>query len=481
MRWGSPLDTWTCHGYSEEEARIIIAWLVHEKKRLLRQARKRVGKASEKQNLPRHARNVIQRKASKYKRPRTHSLPKSLLVSQYRDVNLLNGIFPERGQIWKSVIHRPILANPPTIKFENFSFVNNPVGTMEMLAEFVRTECLFTQARLDFLDAECLDIGPYLVLQALRQHIAAVYLGGAISVELQHVIDAVGLRAALQMAPFKQVKDQTEVWPFRLRQRRPSNSSMSVARQLEPQTKESVADEFIVAVDKWLSVVAQQELTLDGRRLVQKMVGEALDNAERHSQPNSNDGEWAMTGYLVKRGDAQTKDFRIHMAMLSVGATIEESILSGPPDMLKRMNSYVARHRSRSQSEEALRTVFALQDGVTKDRDAAAEGRGGTGFQDIFTFFSDLGATNSPLYRAELVIISGNTCIKLFWPYLCGVQKGGDPVAERELWFNQGNSPEFAPAPSNVFLLPCRLNGTLVSMAIPLDRTYLEATVDDSN
>lgn len=477
-RHSDPTDTWTIHGYNEQGARKIIAWLRSEKRRLLRRPRMSLGTSAEKLNVPRHARNVVQKKARRFRKERVYALPKNMLVAKYRDVPLLDGLYPNRAREWKPVHKRQFGSMIPLVMLKDFSFVKNPVGTMQMLAEVIRVEGVAVQARLDFSDRECLDIGPFLLLQEIRRHIAPVYVGGAIHVETQRVIDAVGLRTALQMKPFSNVADHDGIWPFRLRQRRPANSSRSSNLQLEPQKKEAVADEFIAKVDEWLGVAASQKLTLEGRRLVQKMMGEALDNAERHSQLDSVDGDWAMTGYLVQRVSGAEKLFRIHLAMLSVGTTIAESIMQGPPEMLARMNEYVSRHSGKRFSEEVLRTVFALQDGVTKDKNAAAEGRGGTGFQDIFTFFADLGAPNTHLHKAEMVIISGSTCVRLCHPYMHGFPKNGNLNTERELWFNEPNVPAEPPVAEHVFSLPNRLRGTLISMAIPLDTDYLEATAD---
>jgi len=124
-----------------------------------------------------------------------------------------------------------------------------------------------------------------------------------------------------------------------------------------------------------------------------------------------------------------------------------------------------------------LQTVFALQDGVTKDHSAAAEGRGGTGFQDILEFFADLGGSRSPDHDARLTIISGYTCVQAFGPFIQGTRKG-DAYSERQLWFNQQNDPIYPPDRAHVFALPNKLSGTLVTMVIDLDQAYLEETAN---
>ena len=146
--------------------------------------------------------------------------------------------------------------------------------------------------------------------------------------------------------------------------------------------------------------------------------------------------------------------------------------------MLARMRAYTEAHQSRYLTPEILQTIFALQDGVTKDHDAAAQGRGGTGFQDIFAFFGDLGATPTAGSKAELVIVPGKACIKVAHPYLQPTAAGGAPNVERQMWFNAANSADHPPDSGCAIPLSRRLHGTLISMSIPLDQGYLESLTD---
>ena len=288
----SRIDTWVDRGYSRDEARLLLIWIDAEKQRLLRAPRMGIGTTAEKLNVRRRVRNVLQRKLRRFKNYTPSTLPKVMLAAKFKESPLLDGILPSRKSTWIPVLKRTTPEELPQLDLTKFTFVGNPIGTMEMLSRILEMECKQAKARLNFLDSECLDVGSFLVLQAIRKHMAPVFAGGTMAVDTQQVIDAVGLRSALRMAPFKRDPKKSpvnQVWPFGLRQRR--GASHSADWQVEPQTKEIVADKFIATVDEWLSVVANEQLTRDGRRLVQKIVGEALDNAERHSRPNSDDGD----------------------------------------------------------------------------------------------------------------------------------------------------------------------------------------------
>ena len=449
----STFDRWINRGYSPEEVSAILLYLRTERRRLMKAPKQSVSPSvAEKLNLRRFVRNQVRMKMKSFYRYQPLRIPTLLMLAQRQSNEFLNGFLQGRDAIWRPIMQRRHVDPLPEIDLKNFSFVHNPGETMEKISSILKLEATELQARLNFDDERCSDIGAFLVLQAIRQHMAPVFQGGRMNVPMQKVIDAVGLRGPLQMAPFR-VEDQRDIWPFHLQQRRRSGKSQSVERHIEPQTKEIVADRFVKTVNSWLGVAARQKLSSQGRRLVLKIVGEALDNAERHSTPNSDDGDWAITGYLSKEPSSKGSLFRLYVAFLSVGSSISDSIATCPDATRIRMSAYVRQHAGRRVREEELRTVFALQDGVTKSHTAFEEGRGGTGFQDIIEFFADLGDTTSAGHEARLAIVSGTTCINLSAPYMRGMRRSG-AQSERELWFNAENSPSHPPDPKHVYSAP---------------------------
>jgi hypothetical protein len=465
---------WLRRGYSLAEIQRIFAWARSEHIRLNRFTGPANGGAAEKLNWKRFSRDKVRARLKRFYKYRPLNIPKLLLASRMQVSPLLDELLPARAAIWTSIARRQVRDILPEVTLSNFSFVHNPIGTITQLGEILKIEATELQARLNFGDHACQDIGAYLVLQAIRNHMAPVFTGGLMSTAMQKVIDAVGLRVPLNMAPFYSVRDHNDVWPFHLQLRRPGRSR-SASRFLEPQTIEIVADRFVLSVNEWLALVAHRQLTSGGRRLVLKIVGEALNNAERHSIPNSDDGDWAITGYLAReKSQVQGEVYKCYIAFLSIGSSVAESVATGPKQMLVSMEAYVSKHRGRHFDEEALQTVFALQDGVTKNHEAIAGHRGGTGFQDILDFFTSIGDATSKAHQAKLAIVSGSTCINVSDPYMKGMQKEG-VLSERELWFNKEYSQEYPPSRDHVLHLPGRLHGTLVSMVFAVDREYLEA------
>lgn len=410
---------------------------------------------------------------------------KGLLYHQFKPSKLLDGFVPDRSKVWSSLSERIRKREVQAITVDNFSFLQNPTGTANALSKIAMAEASCLAANIDFKDQHCLDIGPWLVLSVMRGDMIPVFVGGAISNGLSKVFSALQLDEAMGMtvAPFWD--KEKDIWAFPIRRRRPAGTSTSPSLQLEPQTKEKLGDELCDAIDDWLNACVSQELTGDGRHLVKVIAGETLDNAERHSNhiEHPDDGDWMVSGMMVRRNLNGNNVFLCQLAFLSIGSTIAESMLSCPPMLLEKMERYVALHKKSfpraKHAAEHLRTVFALQPGVSRDAEAIESKSGGTGFSDIMNLFSDLAAIESADCGARLAIVSGNTCIHIGYPYCRSKElKVGET---RQIWFNEENTAKVPPDQDVVISLENGLKGTLVTMSFTLEREYLERTIDAKN
>jgi hypothetical protein len=349
---------------------------------------------------------------------------------------------------------------------------------MAALQHIAELECVAPDALIHFDDEHCKDIAPFLILAEMRPDLAPIFRGGRMSPPLQKVIAAVNLDRALEMK--LGVANTRDVWAFPLKQRRIA-SGRRVVQTSEPQRKETVADEFCAALDEWLDQGddVSFELTPSGRAAFATIITELLDNAERHSQPSEGTalaGNWTCAAFMARRKEGGRSVYRCYMGFLSVGATIAESLATGPDDMLADVRRYANKHSFKGLSEEALMTVYALQDGITRIRDAAGR-RGGIGFQELLKFVRLLSDDVGIGSDAQLTVISGNTCIRLKKPYVEGVR--AEATKPRLIWFNPNNDPNAAPSPDHVFDLEQRFAGTVVGISFILDHDYLKATFDD--
>lgn len=434
----------------------------------------------------RHANDVARRYIAKSRGRSPISMTEATQRYEYKPHTLLDGLCSKRKAKFKDLAYSRSRRGFKIIDLRNMSFTHNPRETMERLAEIVERDCDSLALRVNFHDEYCLDVGPFLVLSSMWKDLQVERPGGDISEPMGKVLNALEIDQELEMlVPIGQ-RGHQDVYPVPILNRRRAGTSKSGTRFLDDQTYEKIAGRLTLAIDGWLTMTASQSLNRRGRRNVLKLVTETLNNAERHGDifENGNDGDWAVGGFMARRSADGADVFRCHLAFLSTGTTIEETIATAGEPTKSAMQTYVERHRraigSRERADGHLRTVYALQDGVTRSAAATADKRNGTGFQDILEFYSDLAGGISPDGTASLAIVSGHTCVLCNGAYMSGTKKlGGD--SERELWFNEPNDRNFPPDAANVIELgPC-LKGTLISMAFTLDLEYLERTVDSAN
>lgn len=416
-------------------------------------------------------------------KPSSEHLTPTLFTSRYAQSILLNGLVPDRRKNWVSVATRLKTRVRDEIDVTDFSFLTHPVRTMAMFAKIAEAESKALAVRVNFDDPKCTDIGPWLLLSVMRQKMAPIFTGGRMENSLSKVISELQLDTALRMQVSPLFSDEKEIWAFPVQRRREAGSSSKDNNfHLPPQKAEKVGDELCAAVNVWIDECVGQELTRSGRNLVKKIVGESLDNAERHSRPeHENDGDWMTSGFMARRQRDDGKSlFRCHLAFLSVGSSVAETVATCDPKIRQQMDNYCNMHRSSLKgmkfADEHLRTVFALQDTVTRDRTATAERRGGTGFGDVIHFFGDLAGSDGQTSDATLAVVSGRTCIHIGFPHVDNV--GPILGKPRNIWLNDENSSKVPPDQKNVFELENDFCGTLITMGFTLDPDYLERTIN---
>ena len=304
---------------------------------------------------------------------------------------------------------------------------------------------------------------------------------------VQKVLDAVGLGRDLNIT-LNGVRDHTNIWPFEIRRRRTRGTTTSATAQLQPQGREQLNDKLIELIDQWLAVASENTegvpddvewvLTGEGKSNIANMVGEILDNAERHSSPGG-DGDWTMAAFMAKREeDGRPPAMKCYLSFLSVGTSIAETIQGAPERMREFCNNYAARHSRSGTSYETLLTIAALQDGITSARDAALNKRGGTGLQDTLDFIGELGGAPRTEADVRVTIISGKSCIRLRHPILVGRP---DAKGRRVQWCNAVNDPLYPPNSDIAFDLPAHFSGTLVGVAFTLDPSIFVPEGDDGH
>jgi hypothetical protein len=411
-------------------------------------------------------------------RPRGQaSVPRFLMASKYKSSPILDKLLPERRKRWKPPLRRN-LAGLSEIVLREFSFLDQPRATLRSFKEIGKLEEDRIDALLHFDDPACLDVAPYLVLAEIWPQMARIYRGGRMEAAIQRVVDAVELRRAMGMR-LRESDDRKGIWAFPLRRRRSTGSSADPDKNLAPQRSEMVSDEFCDAFDRWVSEAGSLGLSDFGRSYIQQIIGELLNNAERHSDICGSDGSWSVAAFMLRRTENGVPVHRVNIAFLSVGATVAESLQTASAETRRDVADYIGFHSKMGVSDETLATVVALQDGVTRDASASAAGRGGVGFQDVMALLNMLGETDDPAKAPRMTIVSGHSCVVIQTPYLQGAARSDG--GQRVIWFNEANDPKNRPDVQHVFDLEDSLAGTVVTMSFVVDSEYLKAAINAEN
>jgi hypothetical protein len=458
----------------------LAPFLSNQKQRLLVPHGIGRGTTSERMNRKRFAQGQIRRWLKKKgllrtKRPLA-GLTSNVLTSRFRANAISDAMVPARRTNWKQIARRDRV--PETIEIKNFSFIDNPDETLQRLCQIIECEGRSLEAYVNFNDEQVMDIGPYLVLAEIWQGHAPVFAGGRMPIPVQRIIEAVRLRRALRMAPFPSVRAGTSsgVWALPVWRRPVAIGPTTVERALGPQSREKVTDDFCDWIDRCLGVFEiNQELTGDGRAWLANMISELLDNAERHSSLENGEGNWSVTGFMARQKSITVTNV-LSMAIVSVGRTISQSLETASQDITDRLNDYCQRHSMNGISREALRTVVALQDYVTRVKNASENSRGGIGFQEVIDFANEFGDNQTDEQKPRITVLSGDTCIQIGTPYMKGVRVL-QPRQPRELWFNPENSPLHPPSTKHVYTLRNRFPGTLISIRLNLNPQALQGSV----
>jgi hypothetical protein len=197
-----------------------------------------------------------------------------------------------------------------------------------------------------------------------------------------------------------------------------------------------------------------------------------LDNAKRHSHA-SEDGTWAIAGFMEarKRSDnSGTHAYFCHLAIISPGRTIYESLQHAPAPTKSHIAAFVNLHKptllqNRAYDEEALWTLSALQDTISR-ASPTEESINGFGMMTLVEMMNELGATRRPEEQPRLTVLSGASCLMIRPPY--NVPAKG-PNGHRVLALNAANDLKYQPDEAYVFRMPYRFPGTIVTMRFCLD------------
>jgi hypothetical protein len=441
--------------------------------------------------IPWGADNATKRQGRRLKRTltlmrrRPESGERPLLIKQnFRSSEVLDAIYPERESEW---LHSWKRTKTDAVDLSRFSFIDDPIGTMTSLRKIAECEAICRSFSINFLDQFCLDISPYMVLGLLRQKMLPVLVGGQIRKPISRVLHAVHLEDFLRME--KLDHDTTSVWPFPLRQRRAEGSSSALDDTAWAVTSEERVDTKLAdTIDEWLGELEPPwQLSETGKANILTLIGEILDNAKRHSHI-SEDGSWAIAGFMETRrrpSDDGSVAHVCHLAIISAGQTIYDSLRLAPLDMQQRISVFANRHLPRWPShrrfdERAMWTLSSLQDSIS--RVGSDDGSiNGFGMMTLVEMTNALGSSGRKDEQPRMTIVSGDSCLMVRAPYN---EPSRTKEGHRVLALNASNDLQYPPDEDYVFTLPYTFPGTIVALRFCLDSNELiqrNKSKDDTN
>ena len=301
--------------------------------------------------------------------------------------------------------------------------------------------------------------------------------GGLISREVHEVVEAVGMKRALRIGKVStSLPAETHVSAFPMVNRAPPGAFGDQDHLLRPQYSERIADHFVDTLNGWLKKHRLSLTPVAEAKLVASF-GEALDNAERHGNVDGEPGtgDWSVAGFsrLIEDEDS-VQILECSVAIVGVGTTISDSLSSAEANIRTRIDSYGDAHSrlfSSAEDRQNLRTVMALQDGVTRVESASRNRRGGVGLIHLINAFADLGDCDREDCASVVTVLSGRSCIRITEPYRKGIAPSGSHL--RELWFNDKNDAKEPPDRKHVFTIDQRFPGTILSACFTIDPSYL--------
>lgn len=205
-----------------------------------------------------------------------------------------------------------------------------------------------------------------------------------------------------------------------------------------------------------------------------RLLGEVLGNVEDHSSGQ----DWWILAYMRRPKSKPYGD--CHICIFNFGPTIAETLRQMPDSELRQdLVALVARHSSRGffssltgrWSEDALWTLYALQEGVTRHYGDPTKHHG-TGTAEMIEAFHELGGTVGG-EQPRMCLVSGDTHILFDGRHRLHVPEGADPDGNRQITFNDAKSLEFPPDEGTIRRLSRKFPGNLISLRFYMHQQFL--------
>ena len=380
---------------------------------------------------------------------------------EFRGNYLLDTLNPQRKS---GYLPKPLAGDE--VDCNNFSFIDNPENTLDKIIQISKMDGRLSSLSIHFNDPLCLDIAPYLLFNTFHQDLdVRMRRGGRIGHVLCQTLEKTGL--AEHMKIFGLEGEKQHIWPMvfdESRQAADTTATKGVS------SEKAIA--FVETMNGWLSEVGLQ-LSMFGADKIFQCVSEILDNALIHGLKGQETGKAWTAGFMhrptLRDG---TQIYICHFAVLNYGISIGESLTDCcDKEIQAELDELVQGERAkgtfrllrRRWDPEVMRTLCALQDGVTSfDTDASI---GGKGLMDLVEFTTNLGLSTDSIEEGlddplmtRLAILSGHAYITV-----PGLRPQKQENGKRRLALNAQNDLDHPPDSRLVRKLKKPFPGTILT------------------
>lgn len=219
-----------------------------------------------------------------------------------------------------------------------------------------------------------------------------------------------------------------------------------------------------------LKISCSRELTAEGTRYFDKIIGEVLDNCHQHCGEHE---EYYCAGHHYQ---IEKRLGKFQLSLFNFGQTIAHG-LEHPKNILDeikvRIEELINLHSKKffgfmntDWDREALLTLYALQNKVSR---AYKDGiNRGTGTIRMLQAFQALGDSYNSECNPTMSIISGSTQILIDNSDICKLSNN------KQITFNDKQTLEIPPSSKHVKKIKNFFPGTIISIVIYLDEKWLD-------
>ena len=411
---------------------------------------------------------IRKREKSRGKRPHYTMIEKWALMnnSAIRDNDILDGLFPKRKKQWVSPLKRKALTSE--LDIVNFSFIDNPNETLSKFAAIAESEVEYpiNSFKLNFRDTTITDISPYLLLGSIWSDLFPFIAGGFMDNHLKKIMKPLGLDKYLNMNIHDDGSSDPNIIALPVLTKEHEDNEVTATKT---EARDIVSTRICDQFNTWLRVLCHGkpsvvQLSQAGKGHFVGMIGEVLENAEKHAEPEKGIGfgKWSATCCMEYQPQQDT--YRCCISFFNKGQSIADTISNATDPKIKNdLKDYVKKHSNQTDGK-VLSTIFAIQDLNTRETKVASQG--GLGMMHMVHFIQQIGNKNTGK-TPQIVIISGDTYVKFSDNYMATKY---DNAGKRNQWFNADNSSDYPPDASNAFRLKNKISGTIITARFFLDK-----------